>query len=389
MKKTTFSIISLAAIMALTGCSKEASAGSKPFKPVVAPTSIEVSTKSKALYVGESYQLTTLLTPLLSTGSTLLYESSDESVATVSKSGKITGKGKGSCIVTVKAEADEDVYQQVKVYVEPKYTDEFQIDKQLKMMRRYQEDNVQEPRKLKTHEVETRSLYRNGKLHHDYVGYEDFIIDKDNAYFYVGGLDVEKTIEGGQYARSVGGWHINTDSQYISYLYHDGQDSKKVLIFSTASYSDKERYEVVYGVLDSLFSSGREIAENNIEDSLGKDIFRYTTMINAGGWTDNKTLIVDLKGGSDEPDISTATMEQNLDIPAGIPYYEKDTIRVFYDRGNVKYYNLRFDLSYKYKGVNYVFTINREYTFERDDEFTYSMPNRAEYDDSPRNVFDL
>ena len=112
-------------------------------------------------------------------------------------------------------------------------------------------------------------------------------------------------------------------------------------------------------------------------------------MINAGGWTDNKTLIVDLKGGSDEPDISTATMEQNLDIPAGIPYYEKDTIRVFYDRGNVKYYNLRFDLSYKYKGVNYVFTINREYTFERDDEFTYSMPNRAEYDDSPRNVFDL
>ncbi|MCR5727394.1 MAG: Ig-like domain-containing protein [Lachnospiraceae bacterium] len=75
---------------------------------------IKVDVTSLTLNVGESYQLNAIPNPADSTD-TLLYESSNTKVATVSVTGKITAKSKGSCIVFVRTDAGASNYVNVTV----------------------------------------------------------------------------------------------------------------------------------------------------------------------------------------------------------------------------------------------------------------------------------
>jgi uncharacterized protein YjdB len=67
-------------------------------KVAVPATKINVSSKSVTLKKGKSYTVKTTLTPSSSTDK-IKWTSSNKKIATVSSSGKITGKGKGSTYV--------------------------------------------------------------------------------------------------------------------------------------------------------------------------------------------------------------------------------------------------------------------------------------------------
>ena len=62
MKKTTLSIITLTALLALTGCANDANSVVSKVKET--PTEIELNTHSTALIEGETFQIEPYINPL-------------------------------------------------------------------------------------------------------------------------------------------------------------------------------------------------------------------------------------------------------------------------------------------------------------------------------------
>lgn len=73
-------------------------------------TAIAVSPKDSSVYVGETVQLNAEVTPIESTDP-ITWESSDESIATVDKDGKVTAISKGSATITVTSNGISDTAQ--------------------------------------------------------------------------------------------------------------------------------------------------------------------------------------------------------------------------------------------------------------------------------------
>lgn len=77
-------------------------------------TGIKLDVSVLTMNVGESYLLETTLTPADSSD-IVSYESSNSKVATVTKTGKISAKGKGNCVILAKTEGGISVYCTVNV----------------------------------------------------------------------------------------------------------------------------------------------------------------------------------------------------------------------------------------------------------------------------------
>ena len=383
------SIIGLTALMTLTGCDAEAVA--KASSAIVLPAEeILLSAGGKAMLVGEKYSVGSLVTPLLASSAELVYESSDSSVATVDKKGVVSAKKQGHATIKVSSKDNPEVSAEMKLYVF-KEQKPAKIKTRLKDLATYQEEHVEAPRKLKTHEVETRYLYRNNKLYHSMTEYADFILSKDDAYFYIGGRDTETKYYDSPEFRSYFGYHFYTDADYHSFLYHENDNVHNWCYVPTEFYLGTEatRCDVIYAMMGSFFISGSDLAEDTVTDSLCNDLLTdYAPYCKSGGFGNdgiNEVYAAYSGGGGGT---ASATMEQNLDIPAGTKYSEKDIFSAYWYKGNVKYYNLHFVLTYTIDGDNYSLDINREYTYERDDEFSFELPDRTKYTEV-RDVFDL
>ena len=75
---------------------------------------VTLDVKDLKLNVGETYQLEALLNPADSTD-TIRYESSNKKIAEVSAGGKITAKGKGSCVIFARTDGGSSAYCNVTV----------------------------------------------------------------------------------------------------------------------------------------------------------------------------------------------------------------------------------------------------------------------------------
>ncbi len=78
-------------------------------------TAVKLDVTKLTLNVGDYYYFQTTLTPADSTETNLTWESSDKSVATISKSGKIIAKSAGQCIILVKTKSGSTGYCSVTV----------------------------------------------------------------------------------------------------------------------------------------------------------------------------------------------------------------------------------------------------------------------------------
>lgn len=391
MKKSLLSLVTLTAVLAITGCNNGSSSSPKQEESkgatILDIEAINLSSNSKAMLVGEKYAIETLVTPLLAVGQELVYKSENASIASVSKAGVVTAKKQGNTKITVSSKKDPEIKAEMLVYV-LKSQDAINVRAHLSDMGAYQKKYVTTPRKLRTYEVETRSRYVDGDLRTQTVGYEYFITAKDDAYFYVGGRDTESHTFNAPAVRSSFGYHIFTDNDYHSYIYHETDNSKNRCYVASEFYlgTDTAQDQVVDSILDSLFNSGKKISENNIEDSMGTDWFEYSSLCRQGGYDNDSVYAIFTQ--SIPRSKADAEMEQNLDVPAGVYYSEKDQFACYYHKGNVKYYFVNFQISYTYHGVNHILDIKREYTFERDDEFSFSFPNPSDYQEVA-DIFDL
>lgn len=70
----------------------------------ISVSSVELKTSSNSVQVGETIQLTTNIEPSNATNQAVTYKSEDESVLTVTKSGKVTGVSEGNTNVTVETQ---------------------------------------------------------------------------------------------------------------------------------------------------------------------------------------------------------------------------------------------------------------------------------------------
>ena len=389
MKKSMLSIIGLVAAMTLTGCGGGGEAPSSTSNVVLPVESIRLNAGKKALLVGDSLQVKPLVTPLLASSAALVYESSDKEVATVDSNGLVMAKKQGSTTIKVSSKDNPKVYTEMKIFVAANQNADA-VQNKLANLLVYQKTKVKKPRKLATTEVETRTLYVDGKVYKKSFEIADFILDKDEAYFHIGGIDADSKYYDAPEHRSTFGYHFYTDVDYHSFLYHENDNVHNWCYVPTEFYlgTGTTRDGVIYAMMGSFFNRGSDIAENTVEYSMSSDFLgpMYRKMCYAGGFDDD--MVFGKFQASSKDQKADISEENNLDIPAGTLYDEIDNFEVYWYKGNAKYYRVNFKLSYVIDGHNYVLDILRDYSFDRDDEFSYQLPDRSKYI-QVKDVFEL
>ena len=389
MKKSMLSIIGLTTLLTLTGCGTKSATPAKTNKVIFPAESILLNANSKTLFVGESFQMDLFVTPLLAAGGEFVFESSDADVASVTKKGLVKAKKQGHAVITAYSKDNPTVKAEMKVYAFDSKSF-FDVDNAQKKMQKYQEQHVTVPRKLQTIERENRVLSVNGKLFHQTMTYYDFVTSKDDAYFKFGinGYDV-RYFDGPQ-VRDSYQYHFHTDADYHSFVFKDNYESTEThnkAYVASEFYLGTEttRDQVVYAMLNSFFISGSKISENNFDDAMGTDMFKYHP--NKGGFaTDEVYSVREFKDeGPYDADIDD---ENDLDIPSGTQYYLDYFESSYWYKGNVKSRQLNFTFKYKIGKDKYELAVNKNYTFLRDDEFSFKLPNPSEYTDVD-SIFDL
>lgn len=399
MKKSLLSLLSLTALMSITGCGgTESATGPAPFKPSLIASEIMLNSYSESLYVGESFSLELLITPLLASDAKIIYSSSDEDVASVSDSGVIYAKKAGTATITAKAAkkkkaTDPDVKNSILIRVFENNGKISKAESTLDNIKYYQLLNkIKDPKKLKTEQIKSYYLYKNDSLFSLSRQYNNIIVDKDNGYVYFGGRDTYNRIDGGNTTRDFGIYQIVTDADYHSYIYHDGDSVSKYLPVATEFNlgTEKTRIDTVYEILDSLFTSGRDLVEYCVEDSMGGDWYDWPNLVKSFGEDPSNyeyyfTLTQHIDPSEDN--LSTPTMETNLDIPAYTQYEEDDYFKVTWNKGVVKSYISCFTLTYYVNGVKHKLVIEERNTFTRDD-FVIKPIEQSKYTKA-EDIYDL
>ena len=276
MKKSMLSIIGLVAAMTLTGCGGGGEAPSSTSNVVLPVESIRLNAGKKALLVGDSLQVKPLVTPLLASSAALVYESSDKEVATVDSNGLVMAKKQGSTTIKVSSKDNPKVYTEMKIFVAANQNADA-VQNKLANLLVYQKTKVKKPRKLATTEVETRTLYVDGKVYKKSFEIADFILDKDEAYFHIGGIDADSKYYDAPEHRSTFGYHFYTDVDYHSFLYHENDNVHNWCYVPTEFYlgTGTTRDGVIYAMMGSFFNRGSDIAENTVEYSMSSDRYGY------------------------------------------------------------------------------------------------------------------
>ncbi len=377
------SILALTAIMTVTGCGNTvvADAATKGLK--FAAESLDVSSKSEFLFRGETHQIQTLISPLKAYDAELVYSSSNTDVATVSSTGLVTGVNPGTATIRVASKENPEIYSEMKIYSLEKQRAE-RLSTPIMKMEQYAKRNVTSPRKFLSEAYVIYKMTIDGVVDNETRIRQNVMMDKDNALMELDSVYEEQKIAGSKFMRSSVGYKVLTDENYHSWLIHTNDSVANRLYVRTEYFAGTEttRDLAVYAILDSLFNSGKDLVEDRIEDSLGKDWYGYPSMRQCGGFTSNDMtdkLFIRLQQDVDRE--ATALTENNLGIPAGTQYREVGDFDVYFERGNVKSYRQHFVNYYELNGKNYVFDIDQHYTFKRDDEFSVEMPNLGDYNE--------
>lgn len=401
MKKPLLALIPLSAMMILTGCGSSTytvpdpapADPEEPFKPSVAPEEIMLNSYSQTLYLGEEFQIEALLTPLMSEGSELVYTSSNPSVASVTESGLVKALAEGSSNITVKSAVEPSIMNTLKVTV---FEAVAKTDKNLQLkfakMKAYQKANVGEPSKLKNQQVKSYTLYKDDVLFSKSTQYNNIAFSEDDALVYFGGRDTYQRLTEGTKTRDFGIYNIQTDKDYHSYIYHNSDSNNRYCYVPTEFNLGTEytRMDTVYSILDSLFSSGRNLILNVVEDSLSTEWFDRSPsgsqIFVDGAFKDETDLVCSYRQSF--KDKSTPLMEQNLDIPAYIEYEENDYFRIYWYKGEVQSYYVNFTLTYYINGVKHKLDVQERDTFFRGSAAKIETPDKSKYD-LVDDIFDL
>ena len=350
------------------------------------PQEILLNHRLASILINEEYQLAPI-GQYKYDGSTLQYASKDPSIVTVDETGLLKGVKAGKTEVEVSDKNNPNLKTTVPVTVN-KECDEDDAAKISAALAAIDESGLNQ---LVDNEMYEKRVYKNGEM----IRYDRFdqrmTISLPDGYFRIWETDAEIKTQNGSVDYTNYEWIFHTNRFFDTYIYHTTGNLNNYLRVPTQSFMDEGvRIAPVYEILDNIFTSGREILDNNIKNAKLSD---FTDTITA-----DYSNVTNKKLGSNGEgqcifacDISFANETADQDdesrygIPFGTPMPAVQSMRYVVENNKLIGYSVHLVSDYEIDGVPYqdVYDIDHKY-----DEFTAEKvydPDRSTY----TQVFDL
>ena len=394
MKKSFISLLSLSAMLAITGCSTTISYKKVDVDPKETPTRLYVDEPGLVMFVGEQQQIHTNVFPLTASDSEIVYKSNNTSVASVDKTGLVTAKGGGKATIKVYSKDNPSVYETVVVGVEKnritgktsaeKSTQRKDVAAKMKVQRQIQESKYMEGLTNKLDKVKIFNGYviettRDGEHYYSEHVRQDFTACKSLGFFQFDIKDIEIKSPGGNPSFSNFGYYMFCNENFDAHAYKYDDSSAKRAYVSAEDYIGKvDRIEVVMMMLDNIFTSQRKILTNQYTNALENSELSGSSM-SKGGYTDGgKKSVAKYTSSTFDYEVK-ADEEDDLDIPAGTKLKLTQGGSYHWSKGRVDSSTSISKFVYELDGHNYVHT---EYAYTKvliENEVEIVYPNKDDY----------
>lgn len=270
MKKRIIKLLTtLVGITALTACGKEPNFDSITTTNKLAGISYQdndyFSVESNSLIIeeGATKQIKVITLPEQYALEQIVYESLDESVATVSETGLITAVSKGVTCISVHNK-DNSISTLVNVGVYRKAT----ADEKTSVLEKMKEEQGSKRKYFTAIESSFDYYYREGVMQYGSESMEKIVYDASEGYLLLDSVAKYYNVEGG--APEI--YRV----KYIFYTINFGSftrfigmrpGSKNYIDVNTSDYNTDE--EIMYDVCNTFFSMGAKIITNTLDDING------------------------------------------------------------------------------------------------------------------------
>ena len=397
MKKSLVSLLSLSAMLAITGCSTTISYKKVDVVPTETVSRLHVDEPGLVMYVGETQQLHVNVFPLTASDSEIVYKSNKTGVATVDKNGLITARGAGTATIKVYAKNNPSACEKVVVGVEKnkitgtgkeKNTQRKDVSAKLKVQKGIQEkkymsglnDTLDKVQVFNGYVIETT---RDGEHYYSEHVRQDFTACRSLGFFYFDIKDIETRSPGGNPSFSNFGYYMFCNENFDAHAYKYDDSSAKRAYVSAEDYIGKvDRIEVVMMMLDNIFTSQRKILTNQFSKALSNDEFSALTATQ-GGYTDGGKKSAAKSESSTFDYTVKADEEDDLDIPAGTELKLTQGGSYHWTKGRIDACTTVSKFVYELDGHNYVHT---EYSYSKvyiEDEVEIVYPNKDDFQEVP------
>ena len=411
MKKKYLLVLATAAILALSGCSNASNRlsaddgqpqeGDEPAEVVneaVAPTSVRLNKGSYVLKSKGTEQVSLTIEPLAAYNAQFTFESSDTDVATISERGLITAVAEGKCVVTVKSNADTNVIDSAIVYVVSSLkSSDGRIA--ISSMASKQQENYYDstkrafsyPNTILSSMAYKNSITVDGKVKESFNLFRGILTDESNAYFSMATkANYTNTFDGGTHYQNYQYQMLANPGRYDSFIFYTSDSRKNVYYANTGFMADEideqgnklPLNEVVLRLLDSLFSTGRELATDNQERSLESkylNINKLSSVAAVGGKNGSVlSATYSVYDGSEQFMLAT-DQESSYGFPAGTVFSIALSYDFIWEEGACTRYVVNQVIEYDLDDKHYVENYDITYTMTFDNEVEYELPNVKDY----------
>ena len=386
MKKINLAFLSLAAILTVTGC-KAAESSTKVDTRYYTPiTEVRSTRKTVALFVKGTFKIETMIKPFEAFDTPLNYSSSNKSVATVDKEGKITAKKAGSAVISIFTndfQSEEDtpkLIDKIEVYVVDKIK-KAEMKAACSKMIRYHNTKCESPQNVRLHDYRIYDLIRDGVSEDRTEEYQTYVVSKPHGLMSYNSFEKDIHTTNGATSYFDYGYTAYTSPLYGSYIYHRSNDVKKYYYAATESArTTKTRYETMCGVLDALFSVDNSYFTGSMEDIEDLSDLSDAGFSTAGTYEKGDDYYLYTTYAGSAPNYSSTSVEDEIryatQLPVGIPYDLKVSLKTIYVNGFVKELFIDQSRMFNWKGARYQYQtiIKFSYDIISDDEAATYIP---------------
>lgn len=327
---------------------------------------------------GDTFQLGYETLPRTAIKAKISYSSSNEGIATVDSSGKITAVSAGDAVITAKS-FDGKVTQTCRVFVYENISKSAANKAAKKITTAQTEQQLAASLdKIYIREMMDSYLLKDGNLANEDKYDQYLYVGKNDAYLRIGAKQEKQIkVEDGSASFTDWEWIFYTTANYDTYLFHTKGNTKTYMVADSTSFVGQSRFAALCSVCDSFFTSGSSILTSQYDDVIGKKEIGYVGNSSKRGSNKDGELYYQF-ATTYKNQIADIEDESDMNIPAGTKYDLDIAIEsMFVD--NLQYAKkLVQSANYTKDGSKYSDVYDIEYEYHsKDVEFFY--PNRADY----------
>lgn len=321
--------------------------------------------------------------------SSLKYESSNESVATVSAKGVVKGVAQGVTDIVVSTK-DGSFSNKVRVVVSKKSSATGVAGAIENINAVYDDPGYQKPGKVIRYEYSAERYYCEGVVDHGIESYEVMGFDTETGYFFVDGPSV--------YFKTPHGAPEVKDGKWIFYpinygletrIIHVSPTAKHFIDINTANYEDYA--DIIKDIMNFWFVSGEDILNNMLDNFDGKELLNDLATDNATSFyaVNDNTVFLNNSGSDTDYTVDADDEINYFDIPAGTKYDIKVKEGVLNQNGRTTGMDIEYLMDYKLNGKKWQREFVRSQLY--DDDFVVEKVQDPEHNGYTRvdTVYDL